>query len=311
MAVHDVSNEKLKKILNLKLLKSSQVYTNFDKMLKKEKLDALLVCNPSKYHFSYIKKALDKNLNILVEKPVVNTFEEAKKLLKHKKNEKISVIQNWRTKDVGRILRKNILKGSIGNVEQIFFRYVRNREKTYYPNYIYKEKFPALYAMGIHHLDLFRYILNDEIVTVNGNFFKPKWSLYSSLTGFNLHLVTKKKTFINYTSTFSSLNSVNNQESIIINGSKGTMINESDWLEPPIFIQKKNNNKKKDLTYNIKNTSIKDQYNISDKIIITNFCNVILKKEKPICSYRDAFKTIKLIEYCKRACLLKKEIKIV
>ena len=55
--------------------------------------------------------------------------------------------------------------------------------------FYFKEKFPALYAMGIHHLDLFRYILSDEISKVNGSFFKPKWSQYSSSTGFNVFTI--------------------------------------------------------------------------------------------------------------------------
>ena len=310
VAVHDISNRQLKRVVNSKLLNSHQVYNNFDKLLKKEKLDAILICNPARFHYEYIRKSLKNNLHVLVEKPLVSSFKEAVALSKSKKKKNISVIQNWRTKDVGRIIRKFILSGKIGHVGQIFFRYIRNRENSSYPSYIYNEKFPALYAMGIHHLDLFRYILSDEIKKVNGSFFKPKWSLYSSSTGFNLHLVTKKNTFINYTSTFSSLSNITNQESLIINGSKGSLINESSWLEPPLFFQKKNSCNKQNLTSHIKKTSINDQYNISDKMILENFYEVVLKKRKAICSYQDAFQTIKLLEHCKNACISKREIRI-
>jgi len=310
-AAHDVSKEKLKRLKKNKILKANQLYTNFDNMINNNKLDAILICNPSKFHFNCIKKALNKNLFVLVEKPVVNSFKEAKLLLSNKKNKKISVIQNWRTKDVARILKKNILDGKVGYIGQVFFRYIRNREKTYYPDYIYKEKFPALYAMGIHHLDLFRYVLNDEIIKVSGAFFKPKWSIYSSYTGFNLNLTTRKRTIINYTSTFSSLTNPDNQESLIINGSKGSLMSDSNWLEPPLFLQRKNDNKKINLTLNIKKNSINDQYNASDKRIIENFYDFVFKKRKPICTYEDAFKTIKLIEYCKKACLKKSQIKVI
>ena len=310
VAAHDISNKQLKRLVEKKLLNSNQIYNDFNKMLKNEKLDALLICSPSKFHYEYIKKSLNNNLHVLVEKPLVSSFKEAVELLKHKKKKNISVIKNWRTKDVGRILRKFILSGKLGHVGQIFFRYIRNRENSSYPSYIFKEKFPALYAMGIHHLDLFRYILNDEISKVSGSFFKPKWSLYSSSTGFNLHLVTRKNTFINYTSTFSSLSNITNQESLIINGSKGSLINESNWSEPPLFFQKKNSSNKQNLTSHIKKTSINAQYNISDKMILENFYEVVLKKKKAICSFQDAFQTIKLLEYCKKACANKHEEKI-
>jgi len=311
ISVHDTSTKKLKKLVKNKLLRKNKVYKNFEKMIKNEKLDAVLICNPARFHYEYIKRSINKNLYVLVEKPAVNNFSEAKKLLKNKKNNKIAVVQNWRTKDVGRILRKKILGGNIGYIGQVFFRYIRNREKPFYPSYIYKEKFPPLYAMGIHHLDLFRYILDDEVVRVSGNFFKPKWSLYSSFTGFNLHMLTRKKTFINYTSTFSSLTNINNQESLVINGSKGSLLNESSWLEPPLFLQNKNDKNKKNLTFNIKKKSIRSQYDISDKIIIENFYDFVSKRKKPICSYSDAFKTIKLLEYCKKACLSGRQVKII
>ena len=311
IAAHDISIKKLKKLLNYKILKPNQIYRSFDKMISNKKLDAILICNPSKFHFDYINRALKKDLYVLVEKPVVNNYTEAKKLLKNKKNNKISVIQNWRTKDVGKILRKKIIGGSAGHIGQIFLQYIRNREKSHYPDYIYKEKFPALYAMGSHHLDLLRYILNDEIIKVSGNFFKPKWSLYSSFTGFNLNLVTRKGTVINYVSTFSSLTNINNQESLVINGSKASLMNTSNWLEPPLFLQKNNSEKKIYLTSSIKKISIKNQYDISDKTIIENFFDFVAKRKKPICSFRDAFQTIKLIEYCKKACLKNSQIKII
>ena len=97
---------------------------------------------------------------------------------------------------------------------------------------------------------------------------------------------------------------------MIINGSKGSLINESEWLEPPLFFQKKNSKQKKNLTSQIKKNSINNQYNISDEKILKNFSEMILKRKKPICSYEDSFQTIKLLEHCKRACLSKREIKV-
>ena len=55
---------------------------------------------------------------------------------------------------------------------------------------------------------------------------------------------------------------------------------------------------------------IKGIIDISDKVILENFYDVVLKRKKPICSYTDAFQTLKLVEYCKRACLNNREVKI-
>jgi hypothetical protein len=45
-------------------------------------------------------------------------------------------------------------------------------------------------------------------------------------------------------------------------------------------------------------------------MILENFYEVVLKKRKAICSYQDAFQTIKLLEHCKNACISKREIRI-
>jgi len=310
VAAHDISMKPLNKLVEKKFLKPNKIYTNFNKMLENEKLDAILISNPVKFHYYCIKKSLEKKLYILVEKPFVSNLKEAQALLKQKNNKNISVVQNWRTKDSSRILRNFIKSGKAGKIGQIFFRYIRNRENPNYPKYLFKEDSPALYAMGIHHLDLFRYLLNDEIKIVSGRFFKPYWSLYSSSTGVNLTLITKKKTIITYTSTLSSLSKVSSQESCIINGSKGSIFNESDWFEPHLIFKKKGSNKKQKLTAKVKKISTYDQYNISDLFILNNLYDFIVKKRKPICSARDAFNTIKLLHYCKKACMQKKEIKV-
>ena len=80
----------------------------------------------------------------------------------------VGVVQNWRTKSAGKALRQAIEAGRIGEVSHIAFRYLRDREKPHLPDYLFEEDDPLLYAMAIHHFDLFRYALGQEIVRVVG-----------------------------------------------------------------------------------------------------------------------------------------------
>ena len=56
-------------------------YTNFSEMLKKEKLFAVSVCVPPKFHASVATEALEVGCNVVVEKPFTENTEDAKKLL--------------------------------------------------------------------------------------------------------------------------------------------------------------------------------------------------------------------------------------
>ena len=94
VAAHDILDKQLKRLIDQKILNTTQVYKNFDEMLKKEKLDAILISSPSRFHYGYIRKALKKNLYLLVEKPVVANFAQALDLMRLKRKKNISVIQN-------------------------------------------------------------------------------------------------------------------------------------------------------------------------------------------------------------------------
>lgn len=304
VAAHDPSQDSLGRIVSGAYLKSPQVYQDLDSMLKTVPCDALLVCNPVEYHGLTIRKALDRGLHLLVEKPFVNDLVEGEGLVRLAEKEKkvIAVIQNWRTKDVGRSLYEAIESGLIGRVGSVFFRYIRDRENPNYPKYIFEEKHPLLYAMGIHHLDLFRYILRQEYLSVSGHSFKPAWSLYKSDTGVNLFFKTGGGTSVIYSGTISSANRVIPQESLVIEGEKGTLHNESQWSEPPLWFYPKAKAEKVDLTKEVKSVSTNEQYNISDERILNNFYHSVIGDEKPICDAGDALRSVAAVEASRLAC---------
>ena len=304
VAAHDISQEGLTRIMERGYLKENQTFRDFSSMLQNVKADCILIANPMECHHESIKAALQANLHILVEKPFVQSLTDGEELLSliPSKKRVVSVVQNWRTKDVAQILRKAIKSGALGKVGHIFFRYIRNRENPQYPKYIFEEPYPLLYAMGIHHLDLMRYILDDEFITVQGNSFRPSWSLYQSDTGLNLYLETKKGTSVVYTGTISSMSKGVIQESLVVEGEKGTFVNESEWSEPPLWFYPRTGGIKIDLTSDIREKSVAEQYNKSDVLILANFYQSILGAEKPICTAQDAFESIRVLEASRKAC---------
>ncbi|HOK56403.1 MAG TPA: Gfo/Idh/MocA family oxidoreductase [bacterium] len=53
------------------------LYKDEEEMIEREKLDGVVICTPHTLHFSQIKIALQKGIDVLVEKPAVVTYEES------------------------------------------------------------------------------------------------------------------------------------------------------------------------------------------------------------------------------------------
>ena len=161
--------------------------------------------------------------------------------------------------------------------------------------------------MGSHHIDLFRFILNDDIKSVEAFSYKPKWSKYKYDSSQIILLRTLNDTIINYNTTFSSKNENLPQESFIIEGASGYIYNESDWFEPPVYLYKK-----KKINLSKKTTKklwdIKSQNNLSDMRITNNFIKFINNKKHDNTTFSDAIKSIAVIEAIIKSIKLKKRI---
>jgi predicted dehydrogenase len=310
VGAHDVSPEAIQRLTSRGYLDSCRTYRDVGEMLRQVECDAILVANPAEFHASTIEAAIGRGLHLLVEKPLTTDLAEASDLVARAEQAGLvlAVGQNWRCKDVGRLLHDTIQSGSLGRIGHIFFRYVRDRENPNYPPYIFAEEFPLLYAMGIHHLDLFRYILQDEYVKVSGHSFKPSWTMYQSDTGLNLFFRTSKNIAVVYTGTISSQNRVIPQESLVVEGEKGTLVNESEWLEPPLWFCPKGKKERVDLTQEVADMSVAGQYDIADQYLLDNFYQAILKREKPVCSGRDALHSLAALEAGRLSCEQKREV---
>ena len=57
-----------------------KTYNDFEEMLDKEPLDAVLIATPSRFHGAMVKQALDKNLHVFCEKPFCLDVAEGREL---------------------------------------------------------------------------------------------------------------------------------------------------------------------------------------------------------------------------------------
>ncbi len=67
----DNSSKRTAEMLKNQFGISAKPYYNIDALLQNEKLDAVSICTPPKYHYGYVKKCLEAGLNVMCEKPFV------------------------------------------------------------------------------------------------------------------------------------------------------------------------------------------------------------------------------------------------
>src|SRR4051794_32866731 len=280
-------------------------FTDLEAMLDATRPDALLVCPIIEAHGAAVRAGLEAGCHVLVEKPFVTDLDEAHELveLADARSRVLAVVQNWRTRSAGRALKQAVDEGRVGEVSHVVFRYLRDREKPHLPDYLFDEPDPVLWAMGIHHLDLFRHVLGQEIVNVEGRATRPRWSRYRVPSINDLVLETESGVLISYVASFSSRNAHIPQESLQAEGARGTLSTASDSFEPPLLLPLGEGGEPTDLTADVSEADrgYQEQYDIADTAILEDFRAAVLTDSEPIASGRDNLGTLELMAACRDA----------
>jgi predicted dehydrogenase len=152
----------------------SRGYSNFDEMLKDEEVDIIDIVTPNYLHKEQIIKALEAGKDVLCEKPLGLNGEEAEEISKvvKKTGRKLGMIFNYRFIPAIQQAKKWIDEGRLGKIYSFRGEYFhtgyqnRNRPLTWR---MIKDKSGggALVDMGVHVLDLIRFLLG-EFESVNG-----------------------------------------------------------------------------------------------------------------------------------------------
>jgi len=174
--IKGVCDLNLKKAKKISKLLFSTTYKNFDEMLHVTNPDILFVLTPSGTHYSQVKKALSKGINVLVEKPpalIPKQFEELIQLSKKKKLLLIVAFQNRFNKAIN-YLKKSIDSKKFGKIvtASVVLRWCRFQE--YYTDGwhgTWKNDGGAISQQGIHHIDALNWLLGpvDKLCSINSN----------------------------------------------------------------------------------------------------------------------------------------------
>lgn len=302
VGVQDPSPASLERALELGTIGPEQAFAELSKMLANTRPDVLLVCPIHAAHAAAIEAGLAAGCHVLVEKPFTTDLVDAARLTEtaEQLDLKLGVIQNWRTKSAGQALHRALAEGAIGSVSHIFFRYLRDRELPHLPEYLYEEEDPMLYALTVHHVDLFRYVLGQEIVSVEGRSFHPPWSRYRHPSMMQFWMETDGGVAISYTGTISSRsNKIFPWETLIVEGELGSIANTTDTFDPPLELSRRGEPELIDLTADVTARDPTEQYVLADTAILTNFRDAVLHGTPLISPARENLGTVAAVEAAK------------
>jgi len=171
VAAADKSKRALKKAKDFGVKK---IFTDYHELLNKSsQIDAVVISLPNFLHLESIQLALEAGFDVFVEKPLANTVEECKKIVRlvEKSGRKLMVGHHMRFIAATEKMKKAIEKGWIGDLEVVTLEQILNGPFAHgaTPKPVSEWWFDpkkagggVLLDLGYHLIDLFRFFVEER-----------------------------------------------------------------------------------------------------------------------------------------------------
>lgn len=144
-------------------------YTDYRRMLEKEKPDFVDIITPPPTHLEMCRIAADLGIGIICQKPLAPTFAEARQIVEHtqKAGVRFMVHENWRFQPWYREIKRLLESGIVGDrINTLNFRSRMGDgwgEEAYLDRQPYFRDYPRLlvYENGVHFIDTYRYLAGE------------------------------------------------------------------------------------------------------------------------------------------------------
>ncbi|MCF7912769.1 MAG: Gfo/Idh/MocA family oxidoreductase [Candidatus Cloacimonetes bacterium] len=139
-------------------------YTNYDEMLAKEQLDAILICTPSGMHPEMGIKAARKGLHVITEKPMGISLISADELVKECDAHQVQlfVVKQNRLNPAIQLLKQAIDKGRFGKIFSLNATVRWSRPQSYYDQAKWRGTWEfdggAFMNQASHYMDLIQWL---------------------------------------------------------------------------------------------------------------------------------------------------------
>lgn len=152
----------------LKKHTKTEVFKDFKRMLDDVELDAVVVATPTKTHFEIAQYALDKGLNVFVEKPFTLTLEESRQLVEMAEAKGVVNQVGFHNHFIGtfaevrRLVKEKVI-GDVHHVEGIAYGQVVTKPKTSTWRSKKSEGGGCLHDYASHVVDLMNWVVGPPV----------------------------------------------------------------------------------------------------------------------------------------------------
>jgi predicted dehydrogenase len=183
-------------------------FTKLEDALAAVDCDAVVLVTPPPFHSPHAIIAAQAGKHVLTEKPLADSPAAAKAMVDAcaAAGVTLMVSQNYRRSPAAMTVRQAVQSGVIGPVDELghvaieFYKAV-NFGAT---NFRTLMEYPLLLDMGIHHVDLLRYVTGADVVSLYARSFLPKWSWYHHGDGLAMTFELSNGAVGSYLGTWSS-----------------------------------------------------------------------------------------------------------
>jgi len=167
-AAADASKSRLH---NAEILGAKKLFSDFHELLELD-LDAVIISLPNFLHRESVELALEKGMNVFVEKPMARTTEECMSIVNTAKRSgrKVMVGHVMRFLSTTKAMKKRLDDGNLGQLETVTLEHIVSGPFSYgdvpkpVPEWWFdpeKVGGGALLDIGYHMIDLFRFFAGD------------------------------------------------------------------------------------------------------------------------------------------------------
>lgn len=150
-------------------------YTDYKKMITEHpELELAAIATSSGAHAEIALYCIDHGINVIIEKPMAMNMEDAEEIIRRseEKNVKVCACHQNRFNLAVQQVRKAVEEGRLGKISHGSVHVRWNREKEYYAQAPWRgtwaEDGGCLMNQCIHSIDMLRWMMGDEVVSVYG-----------------------------------------------------------------------------------------------------------------------------------------------
>lgn len=181
-------------------------FADLDEAVAATAPDALVLATPPDTRAGHVAIACERKLPLLVEKPLSLDLVEAARFVREAAAAGIPLMVglNFRYLDVTRQTKRLLADGHVGEASFARFTYERWRDghRPGINRYPLGMVHPMLWEQSIHHVDLLRFVYDDEPTDVYARAFNPPWSMYADATNVSAVFSFAGGRVVNYQGTW-------------------------------------------------------------------------------------------------------------